>query len=163
MSESSRVHPLPRISVCRTSFPQPRDGFPLLLPRGRWENRDPEGPQQAAGGGLPSPPALSSSEDHFQIMFPESFQYDISSLPQQKAKKKKKKQAEEHPEGEAEEELYPGEEPVKPIPPELLDHAVLEQQARERAAHSRRRPGEPVLLPELSLTGSVTPDDQCPR
>ncbi|XP_063086213.1 coiled-coil and C2 domain-containing protein 2A isoform X5 [Cavia porcellus] len=81
----------------------------------------------------------------------------------QKAKKKKKKQAEEHPEGEAEEELYPGEEPVKPIPPELLDHAVLEQQARERAAHSRRRPGEPVLLPELSLTGSVTPDDQCPR
>ncbi|KAM6150477.1 coiled-coil and C2 domain-containing protein 2A isoform 1-T1 [Erethizon dorsatum] len=80
----------------------------------------------------------------------------------QKAKKKKK-QAEEHPEAETEEEPYPGEEPVKPVPPEPPDRAALEQQARERAAHARRRPGEPALLPELSLAGSVTPNDQCPR
>uniref|UniRef100_A0A8C2YIM5 Coiled-coil and C2 domain containing 2A n=1 Tax=Chinchilla lanigera TaxID=34839 RepID=A0A8C2YIM5_CHILA len=81
----------------------------------------------------------------------------------QKAKKKKKKQAEEHPEEETEEEPYPGEEPVKPVPPGPPDQAVLEQQAREHAAHTRRRPGEPMLLPELSLAGSVTPSDQCPR
>ncbi|XP_021115919.1 coiled-coil and C2 domain-containing protein 2A isoform X1 [Heterocephalus glaber] len=81
----------------------------------------------------------------------------------QKVKKKKKKQAEEHPEGQAEEESYPGEEPAKPVPPELPDQVALEQQVRERAAHSRRRPSEPVLLPELSLAGSVTPNDQCPR
>uniref|UniRef100_A0A8C2QP77 Coiled-coil and C2 domain containing 2A n=1 Tax=Cricetulus griseus TaxID=10029 RepID=A0A8C2QP77_CRIGR len=82
----------------------------------------------------------------------------------QRAKKKKKKQtAEEHPEEEEEvEEPFP-EEIKKPIPPELTDPAVIEQQVRERVAHSRRRPGEPTLVPELSLAGNVTPNDQCPR
>uniref|UniRef100_A0A8C6EV66 Coiled-coil and C2 domain containing 2A n=1 Tax=Marmota marmota marmota TaxID=9994 RepID=A0A8C6EV66_MARMA len=81
----------------------------------------------------------------------------------QRAKKKKKKEAaEEHPEEEAE-EAPPGEEPVKPVPPEPTDPGELEQKVRERAAHSRRRPGEPLLLPELSLAGSVTPNEQCPR
>ncbi|XP_012493853.1 PREDICTED: coiled-coil and C2 domain-containing protein 2A [Propithecus coquereli] len=81
----------------------------------------------------------------------------------QRAKKKKKKQAtEEHPEEETE-EPYPEEDPVKPTPPEPTDQAAIEQQVRERAAQSRRRPGEPTLLPELSLAGSVTPNDQCPR
>nr|XP_012593019.1 coiled-coil and C2 domain-containing protein 2A isoform X4 [Microcebus murinus] len=81
----------------------------------------------------------------------------------QRAKKKKKKQAtEEHPEEETE-EPYPEEDPVKPSPPEPTDRAAVEQQVRERAAQSRRRPGEPTLLPELSLAGSVTPNDQCPR
>ncbi|XP_007948277.1 coiled-coil and C2 domain-containing protein 2A [Orycteropus afer afer] len=87
----------------------------------------------------------------------------------QRAKKKKKKQvAEEHPDEETEEpgpgeEPCPGEDPVKPIPPELMDQAVIEQQVRERAAQSWRRPGEPTLVPELSLAGSITPNDQCPR
>ncbi|XP_015427337.1 PREDICTED: coiled-coil and C2 domain-containing protein 2A isoform X3 [Myotis davidii] len=81
----------------------------------------------------------------------------------QRAKKKKKKQAaEEHPDEEVE-EPSPGEGPMKPIPPEPTRQAVLEQQVRERAARSRRRPGEPTLVPELSLAGSVTPNDQCPR
>ncbi|KAM8957912.1 coiled-coil and C2 domain-containing protein 2A [Lycaon pictus] len=81
----------------------------------------------------------------------------------QRAKKKKKKQAvEEHPDEEME-EPYPGEEPVKPVPPEPTDRALIEQQVRERAARSRRRPGEPTLVPELSLAGSVTPNEQCPR
>ncbi|XP_041607271.1 coiled-coil and C2 domain-containing protein 2A isoform X2 [Vulpes lagopus] len=81
----------------------------------------------------------------------------------QRAKKKKKKQGvEEHPDEEME-EPYPGEEPVKPVPPEPTDRALIEQQVRERAARSRRRPGEPTLVPELSLAGSVTPNEQCPR
>ncbi|XP_036083416.1 coiled-coil and C2 domain-containing protein 2A isoform X2 [Rousettus aegyptiacus] len=80
----------------------------------------------------------------------------------QKARKKKKKPAaEEHLEEEME-EPYPREEPVKPVPPEPIDPAVTEQQVRERAAQGRR-PGEPTLVPELSLAGSVTPSDQCPR
>lgn len=84
-------------------------------------------------------------------------------LTQQRAKKKKKKQAaEEHHEEEVE-EPSPGEGPMKPIPPEPTRQAVLEQQVRERAARSRRRPGEPMLVPELSLAGNVTPNDQCPR
>lgn len=85
-------------------------------------------------------------------------------LTRQRAKKKKKKQeAEEHPADEEREEPGPGEEPEKPAPPEPVDRAVIEQQVRERAAQSRRRPGEPTLVPELSLAGSVTPNDQCPR
>ncbi|XP_008590568.1 PREDICTED: coiled-coil and C2 domain-containing protein 2A, partial [Galeopterus variegatus] len=81
----------------------------------------------------------------------------------QRAKKKKKKQAsEEYPEDEIE-AASPEEDPVKPTPPEPVDRAVIEQQVRKRAAQSRRRPGEPTLLPELSLAGSVTPNDQCPR
>lgn len=81
----------------------------------------------------------------------------------QRAKKKKKKHAaEEHPEEEGE-EPFPGEGPAKPVPPEPASGAELEQQVRERAARSRRRPGEPTLVPELTLAGSVTPNDQCPR
>ncbi|XP_058526273.1 coiled-coil and C2 domain-containing protein 2A isoform X1 [Ochotona princeps] len=80
----------------------------------------------------------------------------------QRARKKKKHVAEEHPDEEIEEPL-PEEEPVKPTPPEPTDRAALEQQVRERMARSRRRPGEPTLIPELSLVGSVTPNDQCPR
>ncbi|XP_067591653.1 coiled-coil and C2 domain-containing protein 2A isoform X2 [Pseudorca crassidens] len=80
----------------------------------------------------------------------------------QRAKKKKNKQAvEEHPDEMKEPD--PGEEPVKPVPPEPTDRAMIEQQVRERAAQSRKRPGEPTLVPELSLAGNVTPNDQCPR
>ncbi|XP_052054878.1 coiled-coil and C2 domain-containing protein 2A isoform X2 [Apodemus sylvaticus] len=82
----------------------------------------------------------------------------------QRAKKKKKKQTEEQPvEEEEAEEPFPEEEVKKPIPPEPTDPAVIEQQVRERVALSRRRPGEPTLIPELSLAGNVTPNDQCPR
>ncbi|XP_029091454.1 coiled-coil and C2 domain-containing protein 2A isoform X3 [Monodon monoceros] len=80
----------------------------------------------------------------------------------QRAKKKKNKQVvEERPDEMKESD--PGEEPVKLVPPEPTDRAVIEQQVRERAAQSRRRPGEPTLVPELSLAGNVTPNDQCPR
>ncbi|ELK06477.1 Coiled-coil and C2 domain-containing protein 2A [Pteropus alecto] len=85
-----------------------------------------------------------------------------SPLTQQKARKKKKKQAVEEHLDEEMEEPYPREEPVKPVPPEPIDPAAMEQQVRERAAQGRR-PGEPTLVPELSLAGSVTPNDQCPR
>ncbi|ELW68968.1 Coiled-coil and C2 domain-containing protein 2A [Tupaia chinensis] len=92
-----------------------------------------------------------------------SYQHWKAWKKAQRAKKKKKKHAaEEHPDEEIE-EPYPEEEPVKPIPPDPPDRPVIEQQVRERAAQSRRKPGEPVLVPELSLAGSMTPNDQCPR
>lgn len=84
-------------------------------------------------------------------------------LPQQRAKRKKPAAEERPAEEEEPEEPSPREDPVKPVPPERADPAALEQQVRERAAQSRRRPGEPTLVPELSLAGSVTPNDQCPR
>ncbi|KAM7157013.1 coiled-coil and C2 domain-containing protein 2A isoform 2-T2 [Molossus nigricans] len=81
----------------------------------------------------------------------------------QRAKKKKKSPADEGRPDEELQEQSPGEDPVKPTPLEPPSRAALEQQVRDRAARSRRRPGEPTLLPELSLAGSVTPNDQCPR
>ncbi|XP_050803256.1 coiled-coil and C2 domain-containing protein 2A isoform X1 [Gopherus flavomarginatus] len=81
----------------------------------------------------------------------------------QKTKKKKKiKQSQDQEEEEAENSEYV-EEPVKPIPPKLADSLEVEQQVREKAINIRRKPGEPVLIPELSLMGSVTPNDLCPR
>ncbi|XP_067386470.1 coiled-coil and C2 domain-containing protein 2A isoform X2 [Emydura macquarii macquarii] len=81
----------------------------------------------------------------------------------QKTKKKKKtKQSQDQEEDKADESEY-GEEPLKPIHPKLADRLEVEQQVREKTINIRRKPGEPVLIPELSLTGSVTPNDLCPR
>ncbi|XP_031797241.1 coiled-coil and C2 domain-containing protein 2A isoform X1 [Sarcophilus harrisii] len=79
----------------------------------------------------------------------------------QRIKKKKKKTTEEQ--DEVTEETEHGEEPVKPTPPVPIDRSTIEQQVRERALHNRRKPGEPILVPELSLAGNVTPTELCPR
>ncbi|XP_072476396.1 coiled-coil and C2 domain-containing protein 2A isoform X2 [Notamacropus eugenii] len=79
----------------------------------------------------------------------------------QRVKKKKKKATEDQ--DEVAEESEHGEEPVKPAPPEPVNRSTIEQQVREKALHSRRKPGEPILVPELSLAGSVTPNELCPR
>lgn len=55
------------------------------------------------------------------------------------------------------------EEPLKPLPPPPVDQRQVELQVRKRAAENRRQPGEPVLIPELSLVGSITPNEACPR
>ncbi|MBN3307485.1 C2D2A protein, partial [Amia calva] len=78
-------------------------------------------------------------------------------------KKKKKQQLPEEEEEEEGSELELGEEPSKPSPPEWLDEEALEEQVREKAASIRRKPGEPILIPELSTAGSVTASEQCPR
>ncbi|KAI4894240.1 hypothetical protein NFI96_025429 [Prochilodus magdalenae] len=88
----------------------------------------------------------------------------------QKALKKKQKKRrqqsqdgdEEEEEGEHSEEEM-GEEPVKPEAPEKPNIAGLEQQVREKASRIRRKPGEPILLPELTASSPVTPNEQCPR
>ncbi|XP_022542788.2 coiled-coil and C2 domain-containing protein 2A isoform X2 [Astyanax mexicanus] len=88
----------------------------------------------------------------------------------QKTLKKKQKQRrqqsqdvdeEEEEDEHSEEEL--GEEPVKPEAPEKPDIAGLEQQVREKAAKIRRKPGEPVLVPELTASNPITPNEACPR
>uniref|UniRef100_A0A8C2CX92 Coiled-coil and C2 domain containing 2A n=1 Tax=Cyprinus carpio TaxID=7962 RepID=A0A8C2CX92_CYPCA len=78
-----------------------------------------------------------------------------------KKQKKKRQQEEEEEDEESEEEL--GEEPEKPEPPDKPDKGDLEEQVREKAARIRRKPGEPVLIPELTVSGPVTPNEQCPR
>ncbi|XP_009294855.2 coiled-coil and C2 domain-containing protein 2A isoform X7 [Danio rerio] len=78
-----------------------------------------------------------------------------------KKKQKKKRQEEEEEDEVSEGEL--GEEPEKPNPPEKPDTSILEEQVREKAARIRRNPGEPVLIPELTVSGSITANEQCPR
>ncbi|XP_062991570.1 coiled-coil and C2 domain-containing protein 2A isoform X1 [Elgaria multicarinata webbii] len=81
----------------------------------------------------------------------------------QKIRRKKKKKTSQNPEDEETEDSENVEEPVKPMPPPGVDRLQVELQVRERAGRIRRKPGEPVLIPELSLTGSITPNELCPR
>uniref|UniRef100_A0A8C4UBC1 Coiled-coil and C2 domain containing 2A n=1 Tax=Falco tinnunculus TaxID=100819 RepID=A0A8C4UBC1_FALTI len=79
----------------------------------------------------------------------------------QKSKKKKKKK--DVHEEESLEDCDLGEERVKPIPPKMANSLEIEQQVREKADNCRRKPGEPALIPELILSGSITPTELCPR
>ncbi|XP_051802521.1 coiled-coil and C2 domain-containing protein 2A [Acanthochromis polyacanthus] len=90
----------------------------------------------------------------------------------QKAKKKKKKKKKkgqthedtEDEDQEASESEGPVEEgPPKPEPPERLDFDSIEQQVREKASRIRRKPGEAILIPELSASGNITASELCPR
>ncbi|KAF4078510.1 hypothetical protein AMELA_G00199970 [Ameiurus melas] len=85
----------------------------------------------------------------------------------QKAVKKKKRRQQSQSEAEEEEDEHseeePGEARAKPELPEKPDPAVLEQQVREKAEKIRRKPGQSVLVPELTVSGPVTPNEQCPR
>ncbi|XP_057282602.1 coiled-coil and C2 domain-containing protein 2A isoform X5 [Pezoporus wallicus] len=80
----------------------------------------------------------------------------------QKSKKKKKKKG-INEEEESDEDCDLGEERVKPIPPKMANSLDIEQQVREKADNCRRKPGEPALIPELVLSGNVTPTELCPR
>ncbi|KAM8939268.1 coiled-coil and C2 domain-containing protein 2A [Pelodytes ibericus] len=77
-----------------------------------------------------------------------------------RAQKKKKKET-SYQEDDTE-PTYSEEEPVKPSPPVMMDRQDTEQQVRDKAASIRRRPGEPILIPELSLSATITPSDMCP-
>uniref|UniRef100_A0A8D2KRR6 Coiled-coil and C2 domain containing 2A n=1 Tax=Varanus komodoensis TaxID=61221 RepID=A0A8D2KRR6_VARKO len=80
----------------------------------------------------------------------------------QKIKKKKKKTS-QNPEDEEIEDSEYVEEVIKPNPPPVVDRLQVELQVREKASNIRRKPGHPVLIPELSLTGNITPNELCPR
>ncbi|XP_074490630.1 coiled-coil and C2 domain-containing protein 2A isoform X1 [Sebastes fasciatus] len=87
-----------------------------------------------------------------------------------KKKKKKKGQAQDDTEEDEDEEQEvsesegPAEEgPPKPEPPEKPEFDSIEQQVREKAFRIRRKPGESILIPELSASGNITANDLCPR
>uniref|UniRef100_A0A3Q2QNJ9 Coiled-coil and C2 domain containing 2A n=1 Tax=Fundulus heteroclitus TaxID=8078 RepID=A0A3Q2QNJ9_FUNHE len=86
----------------------------------------------------------------------------------QKKKKKKKGLAQEDTEEEDQdqdesESEGPFEEgPAKPQPPERPDVDSMEQWVREKASRIRRKPGEAILIPELSASGSITASELCP-
>ncbi|XP_063779849.1 coiled-coil and C2 domain-containing protein 2A isoform X2 [Pseudophryne corroboree] len=78
----------------------------------------------------------------------------------QKLKNKNRKEGMEEDEADA---GYMREPPTKPIPPAQVDIQDVELQVRDKAASIRRRPGEPILHPELTLSADVTPNNMCPR
>ncbi|XP_042272051.1 coiled-coil and C2 domain-containing protein 2A isoform X2 [Thunnus maccoyii] len=86
-----------------------------------------------------------------------------------KRKKKKKGQSQDDTEEEDDDqELSESEGPVeegpqKPEPPEKPDFDSIEQQVREKASRIRRKPGESILIPELSASGNITASELCPR
>lgn len=53
--------------------------------------------------------------------------------------------------------------PTKPEAPEKPDLQSIETWVREKASRIRRKPGEPILIPELSASGNITAGDLCPR
>ncbi|KAM8919571.1 coiled-coil and C2 domain-containing protein 2A-like [Pelodytes ibericus] len=61
------------------------------------------------------------------------------------------------------EPTYSGENPIMPSPPVMMDRRDIEQQVRDKAASIRRRPGKPIVIPELSLSAPITPSYMCPR
>uniref|UniRef100_A0A8D2KRD4 Coiled-coil and C2 domain containing 2A n=1 Tax=Varanus komodoensis TaxID=61221 RepID=A0A8D2KRD4_VARKO len=78
-------------------------------------------------------------------------------------KAQKKKKTSQNPEDEEIEDSEYVEEVIKPNPPPVVDRLQVELQVREKASNIRRKPGHPVLIPELSLTGNITPNELCPR
>eukprot|EP00062_Callorhinchus_milii_P004934 gi/632943873/ref/XP_007887193.1/ PREDICTED: coiled-coil and C2 domain-containing protein 2A isoform X2 [Callorhinchus milii] len=80
-----------------------------------------------------------------------------------RAKKKKKKSVGEQQDGADDEDVVVGEDVPKPDPPEQVDIQAVEQQIREKATMIRRKPGEPILIPELTVAATVTTTSQCPR
>ena len=97
--------------------------------------------------------------------------------PFQRAKKKKKKKKRRGQEEEEEDEDDRddedddqdegggdlGEGPAKPRPPDVPDLGSVELEVREKASRIRRKPGDPILVPELTTSGNITTNDQCPR
>ncbi|XP_029904845.1 coiled-coil and C2 domain-containing protein 2A isoform X2 [Myripristis murdjan] len=88
----------------------------------------------------------------------------------QKAKKKKKKKKKSQSQDETDDdddqdasEPDVAEEAPKPEPPEKPDFEAIEEQVREKASRIRRKPGESILIPDMSASGSITANELCPR
>nr|XP_061790325.1 coiled-coil and C2 domain-containing protein 2A-like [Nerophis lumbriciformis] len=86
----------------------------------------------------------------------------------QKSKKKKRKkkaqdETEEDDQEASEPEGPPDEGPSKPDTPEKLELDTIVKQVREKAARIRRKPGEAILIPELTASGNVSEGELCPR
>ncbi|XP_077572874.1 coiled-coil and C2 domain-containing protein 2A [Stigmatopora nigra] len=85
-----------------------------------------------------------------------------------KKKRKKRSQDETEEEDDDDDPEASGAEspsdrgPPKPEPPEKPDSEAVETLVREKAARIRRRPGEAILVPELTASGNVSEGDLLP-
>ncbi|XP_029939889.1 coiled-coil and C2 domain-containing protein 2A isoform X2 [Salarias fasciatus] len=83
-------------------------------------------------------------------------------------RKKKKAQAQDDKENEEDQEMsesegHTEEGPPKPELPEKPDFDSMEQWVREKVARIRRKPGEAILIPQLTASGNITATELCPR
>lgn len=97
---------------------------------------------------------------------------DLAQKSRKKKKKERKKkgrakddtqQDDDEAQDVSEEEEDEEEAPPKPEPPEKLELEAIERQVREKASRIRRNPGEPILIPVLSASGTITATELCPR
>ncbi|XP_078612714.1 coiled-coil and C2 domain-containing protein 2A-like isoform X1 [Branchiostoma floridae x Branchiostoma japonicum] len=83
---------------------------------------------------------------------------------QKKKKKKKKEGSQESLQDSLQDEsVDEGEQLPKPEAPPPPDREGLREKVRQKALQIRRRPGEPILTPEVTNTATITPKQQCPR
>lgn len=99
-----------------------------------------------------------------------SYIHCIQKTKKKNKKKKKKGRAQDDTEEEEDEDQDVSESegaveesPPKPEPPEKPELVSIEQQVREKASRIRRKPGEAILIPDLSASGHITASELCPR
>lgn len=99
-----------------------------------------------------------------------SYIYLVQKSRKKKKKERKKKgrakddtQQEDDEAQDVSEEEDEEEAPPKPELPEKLELEAIEQQVREKTSRIRRSPGEPILIPVLSASGTITATELCPR
>uniref|UniRef100_A0A8C4RQR0 Coiled-coil and C2 domain containing 2A n=1 Tax=Erpetoichthys calabaricus TaxID=27687 RepID=A0A8C4RQR0_ERPCA len=82
---------------------------------------------------------------------------------QKSRKKTKQEQGEEGKEQEEEHDQEQGINLERPKRPEPVDQNTVVQQIRKRVYGIRKKPGEPLLIPELTSVGTITGTELCPR
>ena len=83
---------------------------------------------------------------------------------QNKGKKRKKKRNQRQQDGEnLPEEETTASDLFKPIPPDSFNEQQAMVEIKENAIKCRRRPGEPILIPELVHTVPVSATSKCPK
>ncbi|KAM6921159.1 coiled-coil and C2 domain-containing protein 2A [Xenentodon cancila] len=87
----------------------------------------------------------------------------MKKTKKKKAKAKDDTEEEDEEQEESESEVPHEEGPPKPEPPKRAEFDLIEQQVREKASRIRRKPGEAILIPELSASGNITATELCPR
>eukprot|EP00058_Branchiostoma_floridae_P024122 XP_002609612.1 hypothetical protein BRAFLDRAFT_87833 [Branchiostoma floridae] len=101
--------------------------------------------------------------DRYEAMMAE-WKRQHKARKQKKKKKKKKEGSQESLQDSLQDEsVDEGEQLPKPEAPPPPDREGLREKVRQKALQIRRRPGEPILTPEVTNTATITPKQQCPR
>ncbi|XP_074640810.1 coiled-coil and C2 domain-containing protein 2A-like isoform X2 [Tubulanus polymorphus] len=70
---------------------------------------------------------------------------------------------EDEEQAKSDDDILDAEDLPRPEPPTKFDERLGREQIKEKILNIRRRPGEPIIHPELSESATITPKHQCPR